>query len=81
VTHIGHFRSFLRMILLRFVICVGEHVVKLESKAHDLLMKDICLPLGGCFIGMMGTKEVKRWILFLLAILMRFLCRRIGNEN
>jgi hypothetical protein len=44
------------MIVLRFAICVGEHVVKLESKAHDLLTKAICLRLGGCFIGMMGDK-------------------------
>jgi hypothetical protein len=53
------------MILLRFVICVGGRVVKLESKAHDLLMKDICLPLGGCFIGMMGTKEVNMDTIFI----------------
>jgi hypothetical protein len=44
------------MILGKLDICVGERVVKLESKAHALLMRVICQHLGGCFIGMMAGK-------------------------
>ena len=53
---IGRFRSFLKMILSRFGICAGEHVERLGRLAQDLLMKDICPQVGGCFIGMMETK-------------------------
>jgi hypothetical protein len=45
------------MIVGKFAICVGEHVVKLENKAHDYLTKVICPLVGGCFIGMMGDKN------------------------
>jgi hypothetical protein len=45
------------MIVGKFAICVGEHVAKLESKAHDYLTRAICQPLGGCFIEMMESKN------------------------
>ena len=63
------------MIVGKLDICVGGRVVKLESKAHVLLMKVICPHLGGCFIGMMGGKMriFRKIILFLPSLTMFFL--------
>ena len=71
------------MIVGKLDICVGGRVVKLESKAHDSLMKVICPHLGGCFIGMMGGKRFTGFCLFDMTIkngiMQHMKCKKCGR--